>query len=486
MSYLLKGKTGNWEVIVGLEVHAQVKSKTKLFSSATTEFGEKPNSQVSLVDAAMPGMLPVINEFCISQAVKSGLGLRAKINHYSVFERKNYFYADLPQGYQISQYLFPIVGEGAISIEINEGVKREIGIERLHLEQDAGKSMHDKDPDYSLIDLNRAGICLMEIVSKPDLRSPEEAGAYVTKLRSILRYLDTCDGNMEEGSLRADVNVSVRKVGEQTYRTRTETKNLNSVRFIKQAIEIEAFRQIEVWERGSSVIQETRLFDPEKLETRAMRTKEFAHDYRYFPDPDLLPLRLTQEFIDKIKAEVPELPEEKENRFVNDFGLSRYDARVIVAEYETAKYFESVVEGRDGKKVANWITGSLFGALNKSGLTIDNTPIGAENLGNLVDLVEEGVISGRIAKEVFEIMFVSGKNPRLIVEEKNLKQIKNPEMLEPIIERIISDNPSQSAEVRNGNEKAIGWFVGQVMKETKGSANPNLVNQLLRQKLGVK
>ncbi|MEK9662718.1 MAG: Asp-tRNA(Asn)/Glu-tRNA(Gln) amidotransferase subunit GatB, partial [Alphaproteobacteria bacterium] len=472
MSYLIQSEGGTWEVIIGLEVHAQVTSKAKLFSGSPTDFGAEPNRQVSLVDAAMPGMLPVINEICVEQAVRSGLGLNAQINLHSVFERKNYFYADLPQGYQISQYQHPIVGEGTVVLDMPDGSTREIGIERLHMEQDAGKSMHDQDPRRSFIDLNRAGVCLMEIVSKPDLRSPEEAGIYVRKLRSILRYLGTCDGNMEQGSLRADVNVSVRKQGEADYRTRAEIKNVNSVRFIMQAIEVEAERQVDVWETGGEVVQETRLFDPNRGETRAMRAKEFAHDYRYFPDPDLLPLDLDPAFVDKIKAGLPELPDAKKARFIADYGLSAYDAGVLVAERETAEFFETAAEGRDAKQAANWLTTNLFGHLNAAGKGIAESPVSAAQLGELLDLMADGAISSRIAKDVFEEMFATSKNPGAIVEEKGLKQITDTGAIEAAVDAAIAANPGQAVEVRGGNDKAIGWFVGQVMKATGGKANP--------------
>ena len=482
MSYLIEGETGEWEVVVGLEVHAQVSSNAKLFSGSATEFGTAPNTQVSLVDAAMPGMLPVINGFCVEQAVKTGLGLDARINLHSVFERKNYFYADLPQGYQISQFLYPIVGEGTVTLDMPDGIQRHIGIERLHMEQDAGKSMHDQDPKKSFIDLNRAGVCLMEIVSKPDIRSPEEAGEFVRKLRSILRYLGTCDGNMEQGSMRADVNVSVRKDGEE-YRTRTETKNVNSIRFIMQVIEVEAERQVEVWENGGEVKQETRLFDVARNETRAMRSKEFAHDYRYFPDPDLLPLNLTQDFVDQIKKTLPELPDQKKARFCSDFGLNPYDAGVLVQDQETANYFEEVASGRDGKQTANWVTSNLFGALNKLGVSIEESPVSAINLGKLLDLQSDGTISGRIAKDVFEIMLGSGENPEIIVEERGLKQITDSGEIEATVDKVIAENPDQAQQIRDGNDKAIGWFVGQIMKATGGKANPGTVNLMLRDKL---
>ena len=483
MSYIIQGDTGDWEVIIGLEVHAQVASQAKLFSGSPTAFGAEPNSQVSLVDAAMPGMLPVINAYCVEQAVKTGLGLNAQINKTSVFERKNYFYADLPQGYQISQYLHPVVGEGIVTVDLADGTTRDIGIERLHMEQDAGKSMHDQDPKRSMIDLNRAGVCLMEIVTKPDIRSPEEAGAFVRKLRSILRYLGTCDGNMEQGSMRADVNVSVRKVGEDGYRTRAEIKNVNSVRFIMQAIEIEAERQIEVHESGGDVVQETRLMDPNKGETRSMRAKEFAHDYRYFPDPDLLPLELTDDFIEGIRATLPELPDDKKQRFMDDMGLSAKDATTLVADRESAEYFEAVAAKHDAKKAANWVTNDLFGALNKAGLTIAESPISADHMAKLLTLMDDGTISGKIAKDVFEIMWETSGDPEKIVEDKGLKQITDTGAIEAAVDEIIAANPGQADEVRGGNDKAIGWFVGQVMKATQGKANPQQVNQLLRDKL---
>jgi len=482
MTYLIEGETGAWEVVVGLEVHAQVRSRAKLFSGAATEFGADPNTQVSLVDAAMPGMLPVLNGFCVEQAVKTGLGLNAEINLHSVFERKNYFYADLPQGYQISQFQHPIVGGGIVTLDMADGQSREIGIERLHMEQDAGKSMHDQDPGLSFIDLNRAGVCLMEIVSMPDIRSPEEAGEFVRKLRSILRYLGTCDGNMEQGSMRADVNVSVRKPGED-YRTRTETKNVNSIKFIMQVVEIEAMRQVEVWEQGGEVVQETRLFDVARNETRPMRSKEFAHDYRYFPDPDLLPLKLSQAFVDDIRATLPELPDQKKVRFMTAYGLSSYDAGVLVQEQDTARYFEEVAVGRDGKQAANWVTSNLFGALNRLGLTISDSPVSAGNLGKLLDLQSADVISGRIAKEVFELMLETGDDPVRIVEAKGLKQITDSGAIEAAVDAAILANPEQAQQIRDGNDKAIGWFVGQVMQATGGKANPGSVNQMLRAKL---
>ena len=483
MAYLIENDSGTWEVVIGLEVHAQVSSRAKLFSGSPTDFGAKPNTQVSLVDAAMPGMLPVINEICVEQAVRTGLGLNAQINLHSVFERKNYFYADLPQGYQISQYQYPIVGEGTVVLDMPDGTTREIGIERLHMEQDAGKSMHDQDPKRSFIDLNRAGVCLMEIVSKPDLRSPEEAGIYVRKLRSIMRYLGSCDGNMEQGSLRADVNVSVRLQGATDYRTRAEIKNVNSVRFIMQAIEVEATRQVDVWESGDEVVQETRLFDPNRSETRSMRAKEFAHDYRYFPDPDLLPLDLDQTYVDKIAAKLPELPDAKKDRFIVDYGLSAYDAGVLVADKETALFFEEAAEGRNAKLAVNWLTTNLFGALNAAGKEITESPISATHLGGLLDLLADGTISSRIAKDVFEEMFETSKDPAAIIEEKGLKQITDTGAIEAAVDAAIISNPEQADQVRDGNDKAIGWFVGQVMKATQGKANPQAVNELLQTRL---
>ena len=483
MTYIVKGETGDWEIVVGLEVHAQVISRSKLFSGAATDFGAEPNTQVSLVDAAMPGMLPVINEYTIEQAVRTGLGLRARINLTSVFERKNYFYADLPQGYQISQYQYPIVGEGTVVLDMPDGTSRSVGIERLHMEQDAGKSMHDQDPRRSFIDLNRSGVCLMEIVSKPDIRSPEEAGAYLRKLRSILRYLGTCDGNMEEGSMRCDVNVSVRKVGEEGFRTRAEVKNVNSVRFVMQAIEHEAERQVDVYENGGKVVQETRLYDAAKGETRSMRAKEFAHDYRYFPDPDLLPLTLTPEFVDRIRDSLPELPDDKKDRFMRDYGLTPYDASVLVVEKETAAYFEEVAKGRDAKQAANWVISTLFGALNRLNKSIGESPVSAANLGRMIDLIADGTISGRLAKDIFEIMVETGQDPAVIVEERGLKQVTDTGAIEAAIDAVIAANPDKADEVRGGKDKLLGWFTGQVMKSTGGKANPQMVNDLLRKKL---
>ncbi|MET4805090.1 Asp-tRNA(Asn)/Glu-tRNA(Gln) amidotransferase subunit GatB [Limibacillus sp. MBR-115] len=479
----IEGRTGPWEMVIGLEVHAQVISNSKLFSGAPTSFGADPNSQVSMVDAAMPGMLPVLNRMCVEQAVRTGLGLKAQINLVSIFERKNYFYADLPQGYQISQYLQPIVGEGTILLDLADGSTKEVGIERLHLEQDAGKSLHDQHPRKTYVDLNRSGVALMEIVSKPDMRSPEEVGAYLHKLRSILRYLGTCDGNMDEGSMRCDVNVSMRRPGEP-YGTRCEIKNVNSIRYVQQAIDYEARRQVEILEDGGEIRQETRLFDARKGETRSMRSKEEAHDYRYFPDPDLLPLVLEEDWIAEIKATLPELPDEKKARFMADYGLSSYDAGVLVVERATADFFEAVAKGRDAKLAANWVMGEFFGALNRtSGATLASAPVGAEGLGNLLDLIADGTVSGRIAKEVFEEMWDSGKSAADIVEEKGLKQISDTGALEAIVEGLIAENPEQVQQIRDGNPKVVGWFVGQVMKATQGKANPGLVNQILRQKL---
>ncbi len=484
MSKLISGTTGEWEVVIGLEVHAQVTSNSKLFSGAATEFGAEPNTQVSLVDAAMPGMLPVINAYCVEQAVRTGLALDAQINLYSIFDRKNYFYADLPQGYQISQYKQPVVGEGIITLDLKDGETKEVGIERLHLEQDAGKSMHDQHPTMTYVDLNRSGVALMEIVSKPDMRSSEEAGAYLKKLRTILRYIGTCDGNMEQGSMRADVNVSVRKPG-GPLGTRCEIKNVNSVRFVQQAIEYEARRQIDVIEDGGKIVQETRLYDVAAGVTRSMRSKEEAHDYRYFPDPDLLPLELDPAWVDKIKAGLPELPDEKKNRLMRDFGLSVYDAGVMVSEPEIGVYFEEVAKGRDPKQASNWVTGSLFAALNAKGVSITESPVTAANLGKLIDLIADNTISGRIAKDVFEIMVETGGDPAKIVEEKGLKQITDTGFIEGIVDKIIAENPGQVAQYDGGaNPKVIGWFVGQVMKQSQGKANPAQVNELLKKKLG--
>lgn len=479
---LIEGRTGDWEIVIGLEVHAQVTSKSKLFSGASTEFGAEPNTQVSLVDAAMPGMLPVINERAVEQAVRTGLGLNAQINLVSVFDRKNYFYPDLPQGYQISQFLDPVVGTGEIEIDLEDGTSRTIGITRLHLEQDAGKSIHDMDPRKTLIDLNRSGVALMEIVSEPDMRSAEEAGAYIAKIRSILRYLGTCDGNMQEGSMRADVNVSVRKPGGDLG-TRCEIKNVNSIRFVRQAIEHEARRQIEILEDGGKIDQETRLYDPDRDETRSMRSKEEAHDYRYFPDPDLLPLELEQSWVDAIRETLPELPDQKKRRFINDYGLSTVDAGTLVAERETAEFFEQVASGRDAKIAANWVMGELFGALNRSDTDIGESPVSAAHLGKLVDLIGDGTVSNRLAKDVFEIMFDTGDDPEKIVEEKGMKQVTDTGAIEAAVDAAIANGAAQVEQFRAGNEKVLGWFVGQVMQATQGKANPQAVNEILRKKL---
>jgi aspartyl-tRNA(Asn)/glutamyl-tRNA(Gln) amidotransferase subunit B len=479
---LIKGETGDWEIVMGLEVHAQVVSQAKLFSGAPTEFGADPNTQVSLVDAAMPGMLPVINAHCVAQAVRTGLGLNAQINLRSVFDRKNYFYADLPAGYQISQYKDPIVGEGVVEIELKDGVTKRVGIERLHLEQDAGKSLHDQHPTQSYIDLNRSGVALMEIVSKPDLRSSDEAAAYLTKLRSILRYLGTCDGNMEEGSMRCDVNVSVRKAGSPEYGTRCEIKNVNSIRFVRQAIEYEARRQIGIIEGGGTITQETRLFDPGKGETRSMRSKEDAHDYRYFPDPDLLPLVLEPDFVARLKAGLPELPDAKKARFVNDYGLSVYDAGVLVAEQETAQFFETVATGRDAKQAANWLTGDFFAMLNRRGVGIAQSPVSAAHLGKLLDLIADGTISGRIAKDLFVAMEETGKDPAALVEERGLKQVTDTGAIEAAVKAVVDANPDKVAAYK-AKPSMFGWFVGQVMKSTGGKANPKAVNDLLKKAL---
>ncbi|TFV76265.1 Asp-tRNA(Asn)/Glu-tRNA(Gln) amidotransferase subunit GatB [Bradyrhizobium frederickii] len=485
---LIKGQTGDWEVVIGMEVHAQVTSQSKLFSGASTEFGGEPNSHVSLVDAAMPGMLPVINEECVRQAVRTGLGLNAAINLRSVFDRKNYFYPDSPQGYQISQYKSPIVGEGEVVVELDGGKVATIGIERLHLEQDAGKLLHDQSPTMSYVDLNRCGVALMEIVSKPDIRDAEQAKAYVTKLRSILRYLGTCDGDMEKGSLRADVNVSVRKPG-GPLGTRCEIKNMNSITFIGQAIEYEARRQIEILEDGGQIDQETRLYDPNKGETRSMRSKEEAHDYRYFPDPDLLPLEFSQEFVDELKAKLPELPDQKKTRFVADFGLSAYDASVLVAERESAVFYETVLDklgnrARDGKMAANWVINELFGRLNKEGRDITDAPVSAEQLAAIVDLIGEGTISGKIAKDLFEIVWQEGGDPRALVESRGMKQVTDLSAIEKVVDDIIAANPDKAAQVKD-KPQSLGWFVGQVMKASGGKANPQSVNDLLKSKLGV-
>ena len=480
--YLISREKNIYEVVIGLEVHAQVLSNSKLFSSSPTKFGAEPNTQVSLVDAAFPGMLPVINEYCIKQAIKTGIGLKAKINNRSIFDRKNYFYADLPQGYQISQYKNPIVGEGTIILDMPYG-QREIGIERLHLEQDAGKSIHDIDPKNTFVDLNRSGIALMEIVSKPDLRSLDEVNAYIKKIRSIMRYLETCDGNMQEGSLRADVNVSVKKKGTKNLGTRCEIKNVNSIKFMQMAIDYEANRQVDLIEEGKKIDQETRLFDTKKNETRSMRSKEEAHDYRYFPDPDLLPLELKNDFIEKIKSEIPELPDEKKKRFIDKFNLSPYEANILVSDKETSEYFEKVIKKSDVKLATNWITGELFALLNEKDLGITQSPINAENLSKLINLIKNGTISGKIAKTVFELMANGDKDPQKIVEEKGLKQESDPKALESLIEKVITENPDKVKEYKSGKEKLFGFFVGQAMKASDGKANPKLVNDILKKKL---
>jgi aspartyl-tRNA(Asn)/glutamyl-tRNA(Gln) amidotransferase subunit B len=480
---LIRGADGDWEVVIGMEIHAQVTSNAKLFSGASTAFGGAPNAHVSLVDAAMPGMLPVINEECVKQAIRTGLGLKAKINLTSVFDRKNYFYPDLPQGYQISQYKSPIVGEGEVLVDLPDGGSVTVGIERLHLEQDAGKSLHDQHPAMSFVDLNRSGVALMEIVSRPDLRSAEEAKAYVSKLRTILRYLGTCDGDMEKGSLRADVNVSVRRPG-APFGTRCEIKNVNSIRFIGQAIEHEARRQIGIIEDGGVIEQETRLFDPGRGETRSMRSKEEAHDYRYFPDPDLLPLEFDQAYVDALKAGLPELPDEKKARFIADYGLSAYDAGVLVAEKESADFFEAAARGRDAKAAANWVINELAGRLNKEGRDIAASPVSAAQLGAILDLIGEGTISGKIAKDLFEIVWSEGGDPRAVVESRGMKQVTDLGAIETAVEAIIAGNPDKVADVAS-NPKAIGWFVGQVMKATGGKANPQAVNDALKRKLGL-
>jgi aspartyl-tRNA(Asn)/glutamyl-tRNA(Gln) amidotransferase subunit B len=482
--YWIKGAKADWEVIIGMEIHAQVNSRAKLFSGASTGFGAEPNAHVSFVDAAMPGMLPVINKECVSQAVRTGLGLKAEINRKSRFDRKNYFYPDLPQGYQISQYQEPIVGEGEVLVDIpGEAEPIIVRIERLHLEQDAGKSIHDQDPNNSFVDLNRAGVALMEIVSKPDLRSAEEAQAYVTKLRQILRYLGTCDGDMEKGNLRADVNVSVRQPG-QPFGTRCEIKNVNSIRFIGQAIEVEARRQIAILEDGGKIDQETRLYDPGNRETRSMRSKEEAHDYRYFPDPDLLPLVLEEGFIAALKADLPELPDEKKARFMSQYGLTAYDASVLVMERESADFFESVAKGRDGKIAANWVINELFGRLNKEGLGITDSPVSASQLGGIIDLIGAGTISGKIAKDLFEIVWTEGGDPAAIVEARGMKQVTDTGAIEKVVDEIIAGNPDK-VEQAKAKPTLLGWFVGQVMKSSGGKANPAAVNDLLKKKLGI-
>jgi len=482
LTYAIEGSTGSWEVVVGLEVHAQVTSQAKLFSGAATAFGGEPNTQVSFVDAAFPGMLPVVNRVCVAQAVRTGLGLNARVNMVSRFDRKNYFYADLPAGYQISQYEHPIVGAGEIEVVLSDGSTKPIGITRLHLEQDAGKSLHDQHSTKSFIDLNRAGVALMEIVSEPDIRSPEEAGAYLRKLRSILRYLGTCDGNMEEGSMRADVNVSVRRPG-APYRTRCEVKNVNSIRFVMQAIEAEAQRQVELWETGGTVRQETRLFDSARGVTRSMRSKEDAHDYRYFPDPDLPPLVLSAEWIAALQAELPELPDAKQRRFIQLYGLTPYDAGVLVAERTTANYYEAVACGRDPKITANWVMGDFFAALNSSGRSIDDPPVTAVALGKLLDLISDNTINGRIAKEVFEEMANTGRDAATIVSEKGLRQVTDTKTINDAVDRILATNLDKVAEYKSGKEKLFGFFVGQTMKAMAGKGNPALINTILKQRL---
>ena len=482
MAELIRGSSGDWEMVIGLEVHAQVVSKAKLFSGAATAFGAEPNTQVSPIDAAFPGMLPVINRHCVEQAVKTGLGINAEINLVSVFDRKNYFYADLPAGYQISQFTRPIVGKGRVTLDLADGSTREVGITRLHLEQDAGKSLHDQHPTLTYVDLNRAGVALMEIVSEPDLRSAEEAGAYLRKLRSILRYLGTCDGNMEEGSLRCDCNVSVRRPG-APLGTRCEIKNVNSIRYVMQAIEHEARRQVELLEEGGVVEQETRLFDAGKGVTRPMRAKEHAHDYRYFPDPDLLPLRLDPNWVEALRRALPELPDAKKARFTEQYKLSPDDAGVLVAEQASADYFEAVARGRDAKLAANWVMVELYGALNRLGLGIERSPVSAEALGELVDLVIDGTLSGRLAKEVFAAMIETGKGAALIVEERGLKQVTDSGAIESAIDTVLAAQGDKVAEYRAGKEKLFGFFVGQVMKATQGKANPALLNELLRKRL---
>mgnify|MGYP005743035249 FL=1 len=481
-SNYISGKTGDWEIVIGLEIHAQVLSSSKLFSGASTEFGKDPNHNVSLVDAAMPGMLPVINETCIKQAIKSGIALNAEINKYSVFDRKNYFYADLPQGYQISQYKYPIVGEGSLKITDANGEDKVIGIERIHLEQDAGKSLHDQHPSKSFIDLNRTGVALMEIVSKPDLRSPEEAASYVKKIRTVLRYIETCDGNMEQGSLRADCNVSVRKPNGDLG-TRCEIKNLNSIKFISQAIQYEAERQVEILENGGVIDQETRLFDTSTGETRSMRSKEDAHDYRYFPDPDLLPLELSDIQISEIRSDMPELPDQLVERLISEYGITKYDANVIAEEKEYVHYYENSAKNRDGKLVVNWMTSELFGLLKKNNIQFNQNPISPNYLNELVELIENKTISGKIAKDVFEIMFATSKSPKVIVKEKGLEQVTDDGAIEVFVDQVINENNDKVKEYLSGKDKLFGFFVGQVMKVSQGKANPGLVNKILKSKL---
>ncbi len=480
---IIKGKTADWEVICGLEIHCQIISKSKMFSGASTHYGSDVNENVSFIDAGMPGMLPTLNIQCVRQAIKTGMGLNAKINKYSEFARKNYFYADLPQGYQITQFKYPLVGEGFVKIDLEDGSSKNIGIERIHIEQDAGKSIHDISPTKTFIDLNRAGVGLMEIVTKPDFRSPEEAGAFLRKLRSIVRYLGTCDGNMDEGSMRCDVNVSVRKVGETEFRTRNEMKNVNSVKFVMQAIESEAKRHVETYENGGVIEQETRQFDPSTGTTKVMRKKEFAHDYRYFPEPDLLPLVLTDEFVEQIRGEMVELPDAKKDRFVKELGLTAYDASVICENKETADFFEKAAHGHEAKKVANWLMGDFFAMLNEKKLTLAESPVSAENLGNLVELVSTNVINGKTAKDVFALMVETGESPEKIVEEKGLRQVTDTSAIEKIVDDILAANPANVAAYKSGKVGLMGWFVGQVMKASQGKANPGVVNQVLSQKL---
>ena len=484
MTFIIKGNTGDWELVIGLEVHAQVTSESKLFSGAPTTYGAEPNQNVSFIDAAMPGMLPVINEICVEQAVRTGLGIQAEINLHSVFDRKNYFYADLPQGYQISQFLEPIVGKGTLTLDMPDGTTRDIGVTRIHLEQDAGKSLHEHSPTQTFIDLNRSGIALMEVVSEPDLRTPEEAGLYLKKLRSIMRYLGTCDGDMDKGSMRCDANVSVRRVGDTELGTRCEIKNVNSVKFVSQAIEVEANRQVEILESGGVIDQETRLFDPAKMETRTMRSKEDAHDYRYFPDPDLLPLVITQEFVDSIKASLPELPDAKKNRYCDTMGLSVYDAMVLSADKTSAEYFERIANDNDPKLAANWMTSELFGRLNKEGKDIADSPVSSEQFSGLLALISDDTISGKIAKTVLDKMFETGKDAATIVEEEGLKQVTDTGAIEAVCDEVIAANPDKVEQYQGGKDKLFGFFVGQAMKASGGKANPAAVNEILKAKLG--
>ena len=487
MTYIINGKTANWEMICGLEVHCEIISNSKVFSGASAEFGGLPNTHVAFLDCGMPGQLPVLNEKCVEQCIKTGFGLNAKINRHSVFDRKNYFYGDLPTGYQITQLFYPIVGEGYVYVTDEDGEIKRIGVERLHLEQDAAKSIHDMHPTQSYIDFNRAGVGLMEIVSKPDIRSPEQAGDYLRKLRSIVRYLGTCDGNMDEGSMRCDINVSVRPVGEEGYRHRVEIKNVNSIKFVMQAIDLEVHRQINLYEQGLDFPQETRLFDAVNMETRSMRSKENALDYRYFPDPDLPPLNLSEEYIENIRTNLPEMPEAKKKRYIEVLGLPEYDARILTSDKDTATYYERALHGgakqRDAKKVANWVMGDLFAALNREYIAIENSPVRPEDLGSLIDLINDGTISGKIAKEVFEEMFTTGKSAAAIVEEKGLKQVSDTGAIEKMIDEVIAANMDKVAEIKAGKDKLKGWFVGQIMKASQGKVNPALANQLLEKKL---